>query len=189
MAKKYPHGLDIYSMLIDIIMALTPLQAERLYSDLQARYNKQGRVTLYNIDGEEDRENGIIRLMPFQYKTLRTKFGDTYIKRAFRELASYLKYLEEHCEDHQRYKNKLREYNTGTHNKVLKEKGWVYEKCKQYICNERVAQIKTNPFLIDDFETAKEYIKHIPKELRDGAMDVQALLMKFPELIDIEYEI
>lgn len=188
MAKKLPHGLDIYTMLVDIIMQLTPLQAESLYSDLLARYNKTGRVTRYNSDGEEDRENGLVRLMPFQYRTLRTKFGDSYIKKAFKELENYIKFLKEHSEDHYNYKQKLRIYSTGTHNKVLKEGGWVYEKCKQYICTERINQIKINPFLIDDFEVAKEYIKHIPKDMRTTAMDVQALLLKFPELIDVEYE-
>ena len=188
MAKKLPHGLDIYTMLVDIIMQLTPLQAESLYSDLLARYNKTGRVTRYNSDGEEDRENGLVRLMPFQYRTLRTKFGDSYIKKSFKELENYIKFLKEHSEDHYNYKQKLRIYSTGTHNKVLKEGGWVYEKCKQYICNERINQIKITPFLIDDFEVAKEYIKHIPKDMRATAMDVQALLLKFPELIDVEYE-
>lgn len=188
MAKKLPHGLDIYTMLVDLIMNLTPLQAESLYSDLLAKYSKTGRVTLYNSLGEEDKNNGTIRLMPFQYRTLRTKFGDSYIKRAFKELENYIKFLKENSQDHPDYKRKLRIYSTGTHNKVLKEGGWVYEKCKQYICTERVNQIKTNPFLIDDFNTAKEYIKHIPSEIRNTAMDVQALLIKFPELTDVEYE-
>lgn len=188
MAKKYPHGLDIYTMLIDIIMGLTPLQAESLYSDLLAKYSKKGRVTLYNEEGEEDKVNGLIRLMPFQYKTLRTKYGYTYIKRAFKELTSYIKFLKEHSEDHPDYKRKLRTYSTGTHNKVLKENGWVYNKCKQYVCTDRLNQIKVNPFLIDDFNTAKEYIKNIPPEMRATAMDVQSLLLKFPELTDVEYE-
>lgn len=187
MAKKNPHGLDIYTMLIDIIMNLTPLQAESLYSDLLARYNKSGRVTRYNSDGEEDRENGLVRLMPFQYRTLRTKFGDSYIKKAFKELTNYINYLKEHTDDKYDYKRKLRIYSTGTHNKELKEGGWVYEKCKQYICSDRVNSIKINPFLIDDFNTAKEYIKHIPEDMRNTAMDVQALLLKFPELKDVPY--
>lgn len=187
MARKNPHGLDIYTMLIDIIMKLTPLQAESLYSDLMARYNKSGRVTRYNVDGEEDRENGRVRLMPFQYKTLRTKFGDTFIKRAFKELTNYIEYIEKHTEDHPDFKRKARLYNTGTHNKYLKEDGWVYEKCKQYICTDRASQIKINPFLIEDFEVAKEYIRNIPKEMRNTAMDVKMLLLKFPELNDIEY--
>ncbi len=188
MAKKNPHGLDIYTMIIDIIMNLTPLQAESLYSDLLARYNKKGRVTRYNEEGLEDREKGLVRLMPFQYRTLRTKFGDTYIRRAFKELTNYIRFLEANVDNHPTYRTKLRTYSTGTHNKVLIEDGWVYEKCKQYICTDRISSIKVNPFLIDDFNTAKEYIKCIPKDMRETAMDVQALLLKFPELIDVEYE-
>lgn len=188
MASKRPHGLDVYTMIIDIVMNLTPLQADNLLTDLLARYNKQGRVSRYNQDGEEDRENGLVRLMPFQYRTLRTRFGDSYIKRAFKELTNYINFLKENAENHPDYKSKLRNYTTGTHNKVLKEGGWVYEKCKQYACSDRPSQIKINPFLIEDFNTAAEYIKHIPKEMRETAMDVQALLLKYPELIEVEYD-
>lgn len=187
MASKRPHGLDVYTMIIDIVMNLTPLQADNLLSDLMVRYNKKGRVSRYNAEGEEDKEYGQIRLMPFQYRTLRTKYGDTYIKRAFKELTDYINYLKANTENHPDYKSKLRIYTTGTHNKVLKEGGWVYEKCKQYVCASRVQTIKVNPFLIEDFNTAKEYIRNIPQEMRSNAMDVQALLIKFPELIDIPY--
>lgn len=188
MAQKNPHGLDIYTLLVDIVLNLTPLQAESLYSDLLAKYSKKGRVTKYNTEGEEDKENGLVRLMPFQYKTLRTKYGDSYIKKAFKELSNYIDFLTKNVDNHYDYKAKLRKYSTGTHNKLLTEGGWVYEKCKQYATSDRPNNLKVNPFLIDDFNTAKEYIKNIPPELRSSAMDVQALLLKFPELIDVEYE-
>ena len=42
--------------------------------------------------------------------------------------------------------------------------------------------------MLIDIENDLEYIKHIPKDMRTTAMDVQALLLKFPELIDVEYE-
>ena len=73
-----------------------------------------------------------------------------------------------------------------THNLIL-DSGWVYEKCKQWKTSAQV-KLNVNPYEIDDFHTAKEYIKNIPKDIRDNALDVQMLLMKFPELADIEYE-
>lgn len=179
--SKLRHGNDIYTMLIGIIMDLTPLQAENLYTELLARYTRRSRTKLYNEKGEED-SNGLIRLLPLQYQAIRTKFGDTYMKKAFTELTNYIKYLETHLDDDKTYKQKLQKLKSDTHNKLLAHPdGWVYNKCKQYICEDR-PKIHVNPFLIDDFGTAREYINSIPKELRETSMDVQALLLRFPEL-------
>ena len=82
MARKIDRGLDIYDLLIDLVMNLTPLQAKNLYIELSARYIRKGRTKLYNRDGELD-PKGKIRLCEYQYKALRTDYGDTYIKRAF----------------------------------------------------------------------------------------------------------
>ena len=49
-------------------------------------------------------------------------------------------------------------------------------------------KINVNPYMIDDFATAREYIKNIPLAIRNTALDVQMLIMKFPELSDVEYE-
>lgn len=183
MAAKNPHGNTIYDLLIDIVMNLSPFQAEQLYSELLPRYTKRSRVKLYNREGEEDKE-GKVRLMQLQYQTIRTNFGDTFINRAFTELTNYIEYLENNLDKDPTYKAKLRKYTSGTHNNVLTQ-GWVYEKCKQYIIKNRPS-IKVNPYEIEDFNTAKKYIETIPKALRQNALDVQMLIMKFPELIDIE---
>lgn len=181
MASRLRHGLDIYTMLIDIIMGLSPLQAENLYSELLARYTRRSRVHLYNQDGQEDK-NGKIRLMPLQYKAIRTKYGDTYVKKAFTELTNYINFLEKNIDSNSTYKAKLRKLNTGTHNMLLSTPdGWVFNKCYNYIVDDR-PKLNVNPFLIDDLHTAKEYIKLIPKETRDTAMDVQQLIKRFPEL-------
>lgn len=178
---KLQHGNDVYTMLIDIIMDLTPRQAEYLYTELISRYTKRSRIKLYNENGEEDKE-GKIRLMPIQYKALRTKFGDSYIKKAFLELTNYIKFLEENSKSSSKYAQKLQKLKAESHNRLMaSEDGWVYKKCKQYICQER-PRLNLNPFLIDDFNTAKEYIESIPKELRATSLDIQALLLKFPEL-------
>jgi len=179
MARKYPHGNDIYDLLISIIMDLTPRQAEDVYNYLLPKYTRRAKVQLYNENGEEDK-NGKVRLLPSQYKSLRIKFGDTYVKRAFTELTNYIKYLETHIEEDLKNKSKLQKYNRETHNLVL-TRGWVYEKCKSYIIAER-PKININPFLIDDINTAREYIAQVPESLRATAMDVQALILKFPEL-------
>ena len=85
-----------------------------------------------------------------------------------------------------KYKQKLKDDNSKTHNLLLTD-GWVYEKCKQYIVKDR-PKINVNPYMIDDFATAREYIKNIPPAIRNTALDVQMLIMKFPELSDVEYE-
>lgn len=184
MAAKNPHGLNIYDLLLNIIMDLSPAQAEKLYSELLVRYTRRAKVKLYNANGEIDKENGKIRLLPSQYQAIRTTYGDTYVKKAFTELTNYIVFLENNQESNSKYKTKLKKYSSETHNVVL-TKGWVYEKCKQYIIKER-PKVNVNPFMIEDFATAKEYIKTIPKELRDKAIDIQMLIMKFPELADIE---
>lgn len=184
MAAKNPHGLRIYDLLLDIIMDLSPYQAEQLYSELLARYKKRSRVKLYNKEGIEDRE-GKVRLMELQYKAIRTNFGDTFITRAFTELTNYIEYLENNLDAAPNNKQKLRKYKSGTHNNILTS-GWVYEKCKQYIIKDRPPVINVNPFEIEDFNTAKKYIESIPKALRENAMDVKMLLMKFPELVDLD---
>lgn len=184
MAAKNKHGLEIYDLLIELIISISPNQAEKLYSELLPRYTKRARVTLYNSDGEED-SNGKIRLLKSQYKTLRVKFGDSYVKKAFLELTNYINFLEKN-QDVPKYKQKLKDYNSKTHNLLLTD-GWVYEKCKQYIVKDR-PKINVNPYMIDDFATAREYIKNIPPAIRNTALDVQMLIMKFPELSDVEYE-
>lgn len=184
MAAKNRHGLEIYDLLIELIISISPNQAEKLYSELLPRYTKRARVTLYNSDGEED-NNGKIRLLKNQYKTLRVKFGDSYIKKAFLELTNYINFLEKN-QDVPKYKQKLKDYNSKTHNLLLTD-GWVYEKCRQYIVKDR-PKINVNPYMIDDFATAREYIKNIPPAIRNTALDVQMLIMKFPELSDVEYE-
>lgn len=185
MAKKLKHGNDIYSLLVDIIFSLTPLQAESLYTELLARYTKRAKTKLYNEKGEED-SKGKIRLTALQYKTLRTKFGDTYVRKSFTELTNYINYLEKNMDSIPNAKSKLNKLNSGTHNALLStDNGWVYNKCKSFICTER-PKLNINPYLIDDIGTAREYIKSIPKELRENAYDVKSLLLKFPELVALD---
>ena len=181
MAAKYPHGNKIYDLLVDLIMNMTQRQAEDLYSYLLPKYSKRAKVQRYNAEGLED-SDGKVRLLPSQYKSIRVKYGDTYVKMAFKELTNYIKYLEDHIEEDNRNKSKLQKYNSETHNMVL-TRGWVYDKCKSFASQLR-PNINVNPFCIDDINTAREYIKQIPIEMREEAMDVQALLLKFPELVD-----
>lgn len=184
MARRLPHGLKIWDLLIDLIMSLSPQQAENLYSELLPKYSRRAKTKLYNRAGEEDKENGKVRLTEIQYKALRTKYGDTFIHKAFGELTSYIEYMEKHPDD---FKSKLKKYNSGTHSLLLQPRGWVYEKCKQFVVKER-PKLNVNPFLIEDFEIAKEYIKCIPPQTRQQSLDVQMLLQKFPELLDVDFE-
>lgn len=178
--RQLVRGNDTYDMLIDLILNLSPAQAKLLYSELLPRYTRTGRVKTYNENLEED-SNGKIRLMPFQYKLIRTKYGDNYTKKAFAELAQYITYLENNVEASD-CKHKLKLYKSGTHNKHLTPpNGWVYHKCKQYIIKEP-PNISINPFTIEDLETAKEYVMNISKELWNTSLDVQSLLIRFPEL-------
>lgn len=180
MAKNI-HGNDIYSMIIDIVMDLSPNQAEGLYAYLLPRYTTRARSKLYNADGEEDK-NGKIRLLPSQYQAIRTKYGDNYIHKAFRELTNYILFLEKN-QDIPKYKQKLKKLEKETHNMILaSDGGWVYRKCKSYAVNGRVP-VNVNPFLIDDLSTARLYIQSLPANLRDMP-DVQSLLLRFPQLVD-----
>lgn len=186
MARKLDRGLDIYDLLIDLVMNLTPLQAKNLYIELSARYIKRSKTKLYNENGELD-DKGKVRLCEYQYKALRTDYGDTYIKRAFAEITKYITFLEQNQDVECKYRQKLREYNSKTHMNLLKKGGWVYDKCKQYICKDRV-KVALNPYTIEDFNTAVEYIRNIPPEIRENAFDVKMLMMKFPELKEVEYD-
>ncbi len=178
--KQLVRGNDTYDLLIDLILNLSPKQAKLLYSELKPRYTSTGRVKRYNENLEEDAE-GKIRLMPFQYNLIRTKYGDNYMKKAFAELTQYITYLEKNVEASD-CKHKLKQYNGSNHNKhLIPPNGWVYKKCKQYIMKEP-PKLSINPFTIEDFETAVEYVSNIPKELWDTSLDVQSLLMRFPEL-------
>lgn len=186
MARKIDRGLDIYDLLIDIVMNLTPFQAKNLYTELASRYSKRARTKHYNSNGELD-SKGKVRLTEYQYKALRTDFGDTYIKYAFAELTNYIEYLEQNQEANSETRSKLKIYNSKTHIGYLQERGWVYEKCKRYICKDRI-KISLNPYTIEDFSTACEYIRSIPKDIRENAFDVKMLMMKFPELKEVDYE-
>lgn len=180
MAKNI-HGNDIYSMIIDIVMDLSPNQAEGLYAYLLPRYTTRARSKLYNADGEEDK-NGKIRLLPSQYQAIRTKYGDSYMHKAFRELTNYILFLEKN-QDIPKYKQKLKKLEKETHNMILaSDGGWVYRKCKSYTVSNRVP-VNVNPFLIDDLNTARLYIQSLPANLKDMP-DVQSLLLRFPQLVD-----
>jgi hypothetical protein len=180
MAKNI-HGNDIYSMIIDIVMDLSPNQAEGLYAYLLPRYTTRARSKLYNADGEEDK-NGKIRLLPSQYQAIRTKYGDNYMHKAFRELTNYILFLEKN-QDIPKYKQKLKKLEKETHNMILaSDGGWVYRKCKSYAVSDRVP-VNVNPFLIDDLNTARLYIQSLPANLKDMP-DVQSLLLRFPQLVD-----
>lgn len=180
MAAKNKMGNDIYDLLIHLILDLSPVQAKNLYSELLPRYSKKARVKNYNANGEQVTD-GKVRLMESQYKAIRTKFGDSYIKKAFGELTSYIEFLEQH-QDESVYKQKLRDYNSKSHNILLTE-GWVYKKCKQYICHDK-PKLNVNPFMIEDYHTAKEYVLSINRELWDTALDIKMLFLKFPTLVD-----
>lgn len=183
MAKKQQQGNDIYDLTINLILNLSPKQCLKVYNELQPRYARQKGTILYNEFGEENKE-GKVRLTRYQYKALRTKFGDSYIKKSFEELTRYITFLEEHYEEKPEFKSQLKKYKSGTHNLELTE-GWVWKKCKQYICDEPPA-LNINPFTIEDYATAKEYIKSIPEDMRH-CLDVKALLMKFPQLASEEF--
>ena len=49
-------------------------------------------------------------------------------------------------------------------------------------------KMNLNPYTIEDFNTAVEYIRSIPKDIRENAFDVKMLIMKFPELKEVDYE-
>lgn len=175
------HGNDIYGMIVDIVMDLSPKQAEGLYAYLLPRYTRRAKSKLYNADGEED-PNGKIRLLPSQYQSIRTKYGDNYMHKAFKELTNYILFLEKN-QDIPKYKQKLKKLETETHNMILaSDGGWVYRKCKSYAVSDRVP-VNVNPFLIDDLNTARAYIQNLPANLRDMP-DVQSLLLRFPQLVD-----
>ena len=103
---KNDKGNDIYSMILEIVFNLSPKQAEGLYAYLLPRYTTRARSKLYNADGEED-INGKIRLLPSQYQAIRTKYGDNYMHKAFKELTNYILFLEKN-QDIPKYKQKLK---------------------------------------------------------------------------------
>ena len=185
MASKNPHGNSIYDLLVDLIFSLSPYQAERLYSELLPKYTRRAKTRLYNKEGEEDNQKGKVRLLKSQYEAIRTSYGDSYVKKAFTELTNYIEFLEDNVQTNSSYKQKLKKYTSETHNLLLTE-GWVFEKCKQYIVKDR-PKINVNPFMIEDFNTAVEYVRTIPESLRNS-IDVQMLMTKFPELVDVPYE-
>lgn len=185
---KSRHGAQIWDLCINIILSLSDRQCEVLYDYLISHYTRRSKIKLYNADGEEDKDHGLIRLMPSQYQTLRTKYGDNYIKKSFKELTNYIKYLDEHQDFRPEYKGKFKKLSSGSHMMLLGHpNGWVFQKCKNYICVEP-PKIPTNPYMIDDFNTAREYVKSIPREFREESMDVQGLFLKFPELASVDFE-
>lgn len=184
MAQKNKQGNDIYDLLINLILNLSPKQCLKVYNELQPRYSRQKGTIYYDEAGEEN-PDGKVRLTRYQYKAMRTKFGDSYIKKSFEELTRYIKFLEEHFEEKPEYKSQLKKYKSGTHNLELTQ-GWVFNKCKQYVCHDQ-PKVAVNPFMIEDYNTAKEYIKSIPEDMRN-CLDVKALLLKFPQLKDEQYD-
>lgn len=182
MAQKLPHGNGVYDLLIDIIMNLSPKQAENLYSELLPRYTRRSNVSLYNEKGELD-SNGEVRLFPLQYQTIRVQFGDTFMKKAFEEVTNYIHFLESHLDQDTTYKAKLRKLKSTTHNNIITQ-GWVFNKCKSLIVKDR-PKINVNPYNIEDFVTARKYIESLPIDIRQTALEVKMLMIKFPELTDL----
>lgn len=184
MARKdsLERGNDNYTKAIDIILNLTPTQIKLLLPELVARYTKKGHTKLYTSDGVIDKEKGKVRLTEYQYKTLKLKYGDTYMRHSMEELTNYIKWLELH-QDISKYKSKLMQLNSRTHAKELDYGGWVYDKCKKYIKTISEINLNVNPYLIEDISVARKYIACMSPALRREP-DVQFLFEKFPELID-----
>ena len=155
--REYRHQLeaerDKYSAKIKSIYKEEDNKQFKSNLELVGRCYKRKRK---HYNGEEDKD-GLVRLTKYQYKTIRTKFGDSYVKKSFTELSNYIRFLEEHLNEKPVYKQQLKKYKSGTHNLEL-TKGWVYNKCKQYIMTEPV-KLNVNPFMIEDYATAKAYIK------------------------------
>lgn len=188
MGTKRKDGNSTMDLLLDLIFSLSPLQIEKLYKELLPRYTTRGPVKLYDVNGEEN-PNGKVRLMPCQYRSIRTKFGDTFVRKTFTRLTEYITFLEENVESHPDYKKKLKTLKTGTHNAIIAHPdGWLYQSYKAFICADRPKQINVNPYLIDDIGTAREYIKMIPRDMWNDSMDVKSLLLKFPTLATEEAE-
>lgn len=178
---KLKHNNDDYSLLIDLIMGLSPGQAKSLLAELTPRYTRRMKTRLYNERGEED-PNGKVRLTEYQHKVIRTTFGESFMKKAYQEMTRYIEYLEKHSDSNPACKSKYKAYMSKTHNHYIgNEDGWVFQKCKHLIFADR-PKIALNPYLIDDLHTAREYIRTVPKELVSSSMDVKMLIMKFPEL-------
>ena len=182
MARKesLDHGNDNYTVLIDLILSLTPTQVKLLLQELKARYTNRGHTKKYNREGVIDKEHGRIRLTEYQYKTLRLKFGDTYMKHAMYEMDNYIEWLELH-QDIGKYRSKLCQLNYRTHSKEFDYGGWIYDKCKKYIRPLEDVNVCVNPLLIEDISVARKYIESLPMSMRQQP-DVMGLLIKFPEL-------
>jgi hypothetical protein len=178
--KSLERGNDNYTMLIDLILSLTPNQVKLLYQELKARFTNRGHTRLYNLEGEIDKEKGKVRLTPYQYQAIRTKYGDNYMKHALKEMTEYLTWLELH-QDIPKYRSQLLKLNSRTHSKEMDYDGWIYNKCKKYISEVLSENVKVNPFLIDDISVARKYIESLSPEMR-RMPDVICLLEKFPEL-------
>lgn len=190
MARKITADLgnDNYTMLIDLIMTLTPNQVKKEYERMKITYSKRAKRKHYNELGQEDEEGKII-LTEHQYKSIRVKYGDTYIYHAFKRLTDYIKWLEEHPDhigkDGKRGITKLNALNKRTHDKELSYGGWVYDEMKNYICvQDDLKDVIINPFLINDYDVAKKYIECLSPEMRKQP-DVIWLVEKFPELNDL----
>ncbi|MBP5597580.1 MAG: hypothetical protein J6Y02_19570 [Pseudobutyrivibrio sp.] len=187
--KSMDHGNDTFSMVLDIIAGLTAKQLENEYIRLRTRYTNKGHTKLYNVEGEEDKDNGKVRLTRYQFKALSMKYGNAYMKKALQELTNYIIFMEEHP-DYVSKKGKtskqiLDDLNTRTHTKEL-DGGWVFDKLKKYISSVDT-QIIVNPFTINDVSVAKRYIESLSSEMRKMP-DVMWLVEKFPELNDLVEE-
>lgn len=180
--KSMDHGNDTFSMLLDIISNLSPNQIEAEYQRMKIKYTNKGHTKLYNVEGEEDKENGKVRLTRYQFKALQMKYGLTYMKHALQEMTGYIQWLELH-QDQSKYKQKLNDLNQRTHAKEFDYGGWVYSKCKKYI-QQINTQIIVNPFTINDVSVARRYIESLSPETRKMP-DVLWLVEKFPELNDL----
>lgn len=180
--ESLDHGNDNYTMLIDLILNLTPTQVKMLYQELKARYTNRGHTKRYNALGELDKEHGRIRLTEYQFKTLRLKYGKTYMQKALNEMDEYIAWLELH-QDIGKYRSKLCQLNSRTHAKEFDAGGWVYDKCKKYI-NQVNTDVCVSPFLIEDISVARKYIEALPLSMRKMP-DVMWLVEKFPELQEL----
>lgn len=184
--KSMDRGNNNFSMLMDIICNLTPKQIEREYIRMRTRYTKRGLTKLWNAEGEQDKENGKIRLTEYQMKALYIKYGETYMKHALQQLTDYIVFMEEHP-DYMSKKGRtakeiLDDLQTRNHTKEL-DGGWVFDKMKKYV-RKVDTYISVNPFVIEDISVARKYIESLPMEMRKMP-DVMWLVEKFPELNDL----
>lgn len=181
---KQKNGLTNKEILIAYCNTLSESASQKAYVILQEEFGTR-KIKYMKFDGTgTECKNGVVRLRKQDYNKIIAEYGLEYFLQACTKMAGYIQFLQDNEEYNPKYKRTLRDLKTRNHYIDI-TKGWIARDLDAEGCKRnKQSKCDIDFFDIENPTQAREYISHIPKELRVNNYEVEFLFNKYPELLE-----